>query len=659
MELTIDQALQKAVEAHKSGKLQDAENLYRAILQAQSNHPDANHNLGVLAVSSNKSEASLPFFKTALEANPFQGQFWLSYLEALIKEKQFDNARSVLGQAKKSGLVGEKVDELVAKLTVSLLIQSSETSANNSSTFTQQRKKFSAKKEKKNKFLLNQKNLTNANSPTQDEVNTLLQHYKKGQYNRAQNLATILTEEYPNHPFGWKLLGALFKNNGELQNSVIANQRVIELSPNDADAHYNLGNTLKELGRLEEASTSYKKAIALKLDFPEAHCNLGSTLRELGRLEDAATSYKKAIGFKPDYADAHNNLGGTLKILGRLEDAELSYTKAIEIKPDFAEAILNRGMLSICLNNMADSIIFLTKTIEIDSGYLSLMASVKLAVLNFLEDDLYESQLLIQNSKEILKSKNKSVKHDVTYHILLESLIFWHRLTDYQSNNHFRKRLHVIGDSHALSSNRLSIENLKEGFLCKVHWIAGCKQWHLGNSSPNHYKEQFERVLRSLPCKAITLLSFGEIDCRLDDGIIKHLNKHPSKIQSALIKSTIEDYLMYLFKITNINSIDVIIQGVPCPNINSIKAKKIDLSIHVNFIKMFNYELSSQSKKIGFKYLDLHKLTDRGDGYSNGVWHIDKYHLSPAGMLEAWRRHFECELDILPVVGGSDTIKLS
>ena len=110
MELTMEQAILKAVEAHKAGKLQDPESLYRAILQAQPNHPDANHNLGVLAVSVNKSEAALPLFKTALEANPNQGQFWLSYIDALIKEKQFDNARSVLEQGKKQGLAGEKVE---------------------------------------------------------------------------------------------------------------------------------------------------------------------------------------------------------------------------------------------------------------------------------------------------------------------------------------------------------------------------------------------------------------------------------------------------------------------------------------------------------------------------------------------------------------------
>ena len=72
MELTIEQALQQAIEAHKAGKLQDAEGLYRAILAAQPKHPDANHNLGVLAVSLDKTELALPFFKIALEASIVQ-----------------------------------------------------------------------------------------------------------------------------------------------------------------------------------------------------------------------------------------------------------------------------------------------------------------------------------------------------------------------------------------------------------------------------------------------------------------------------------------------------------------------------------------------------------------------------------------------------------
>ena len=81
-----------------------------------SQHPDTNHNLGVLAVSLNRADAALPLFKTALEANPKIEQFWLSYIDALIKTKQFENAKQVIEQAKKQGLAGERLNSLEAQL---------------------------------------------------------------------------------------------------------------------------------------------------------------------------------------------------------------------------------------------------------------------------------------------------------------------------------------------------------------------------------------------------------------------------------------------------------------------------------------------------------------------------------------------------------------
>ena len=116
MELTIEQALQQGVAAHKEGELQEAERLYRAILQSQPAHPDANHNLGVLAVSVNKTAAALPLFKTALEANPKIEQFWLSYIDALIKEKQFDNAKKMFERAKKQGVDEKKLHSFKTQL---------------------------------------------------------------------------------------------------------------------------------------------------------------------------------------------------------------------------------------------------------------------------------------------------------------------------------------------------------------------------------------------------------------------------------------------------------------------------------------------------------------------------------------------------------------
>ena len=59
MGLSLEQTLQQAMTAHKQGNLKAAERLYRTILQSQPRHPDANHNLGVLAVALKKNSCRL------------------------------------------------------------------------------------------------------------------------------------------------------------------------------------------------------------------------------------------------------------------------------------------------------------------------------------------------------------------------------------------------------------------------------------------------------------------------------------------------------------------------------------------------------------------------------------------------------------------------
>ena len=302
MKLTIQQALQQGVAAHKEGKLQDAERLYRAILQSQPLHPDANHNLGVLAVSDNKADEALPLFKTALEANPKIEQFWLSYIDALIKEQQFENAKQVYEQAKNQGLDGERLISLEKQLSPKTQIEN-----------------------------------FNSASPSQQQLNSLLGYYQKGRFNDAEELAISITNKFPKYQFGWKVLGAVLGTIGKKFEAVEANQTAVTLSPQDAEAHYNLGVTLKELGKLDEALDSYTQAIVLKPDYAEAHSNLGVTLKELGKLDEALASYTQAIALKPDFAEAHYNLGNTLKELGKLDEALDSYTQAIVLKPDYAE----------------------------------------------------------------------------------------------------------------------------------------------------------------------------------------------------------------------------------------------------------------------------------------------------------------------------------
>lgn len=117
MAQTIEQAMQHGLARHREGNFQEAERLYRAILQIQPGHPDANHNLGLIAVSANAAADALLLFKNALEINPRVEQFWLSYIDVLIRLGLLDSAKVVLEQCTDLGFKIEKLESLNSKLT--------------------------------------------------------------------------------------------------------------------------------------------------------------------------------------------------------------------------------------------------------------------------------------------------------------------------------------------------------------------------------------------------------------------------------------------------------------------------------------------------------------------------------------------------------------
>ena len=373
MEITIDDALQRGVAAHKEGKLQDAERLYRAILQSQPAHPDANHNLGVLALSVNKVSEAIPLFKAALEANPKIEQFWLSYIDALIKERKHDGARQVLEQAKQQGIALEKLQVFEEQL-------SSKVQPSGSA------------------------------SPSKGQLDRLLHYYQKGRFAEAEKLATSLTIDFPNHPFSWKVLGALLGQVGRNAEAVVANQNAVELSPKDAEAHNNLGILLKDLGQLEEAEANLRHALHLKPGTAEAHNNLGNTLKELGKLDEAEASYRHAISLKPNYGKANFNLGNTLKELGRLDEATTSYRQAVSIDSGYAEAHNNLGGTLQELGRLDEAKASLQEAINLKSDFFEAQYNLGLSLEESgdLQGSLRTYNLMVKSKSEPVSSTNRS-----------------------------------------------------------------------------------------------------------------------------------------------------------------------------------------------------------------------------------------------------------
>lgn len=501
MELTIEQVLQQGIAAHKEGKLQDAERLYRAILQSQPSHPDANHNLGLLAVSVNKAEAALPLFKNALEANPRIEQFWLSYIDALIKEKQFDNAKEILEQGKKEGVDAGKLNSLKAQIVP-----------------------------------IPQTENANSASPSQKQLDSLLEDYQNGRFNEAEKLAVSLTQEFPKHQFGWKVLGAVLGQTDRKSEAVDANQKAVQLFPQDAVAHSNLGVTLKALGRLDEAEASYTQAIALKPDYAEAHSNLGNMLRELSRFEEAEASLRQAIALKPGYAEAHNSLGVALQELGRLDEAEASYTQAIALKPDYSDAYLNLCELLERRNKLDEVLLVIKnakgKVVDKESDFLFFQALASFrheayeiaetSVKKIKEDDLTEKRKL-----SYLKLKADWYHHEKDFSVAFET---------------FKVMNEIVKDSSEYKKQRASeYINEKREIVFQLRRLQG--------------KSSYKPAVQATRLQPTFLVGFPRSGTTLLDTILRSHSKI-DVVEEQPMLGKMKESLGYLPNITTIEEID-------------------------------------------------------------------------------------------------------
>jgi len=234
-------------------------------------------------------------------------------------------------------------------------------------------------------------------APTQAQIQALVALYNQGQYTEVEKKARQLTVRFPKYGFGWKLLGGALQGLGRLAESVEIKQKSVALTPNDAEAFYNLGNGLKKLGRLDEAEACYKKAIALKPQDAGSYYNLGLTLEALGRTHEAESYYRTVISLTPQHVEAHNNLGVVLNDQSRLEEAESCYRTALALNPNYMEAHCNLGVVLKDQGRLQESEASYRQALALNPQHLRVYSSLFVS-LNY--SDHYSREFCLQEAKQ-------------------------------------------------------------------------------------------------------------------------------------------------------------------------------------------------------------------------------------------------------------------
>ena len=330
MNLTIEQALQQGISCHREGRLQEAERLYRAILNAQPSHPDANHNLGVLAVSLDKPGAALPLFKTAIEANPAIEQFWLSYIDALIKVEQYKEAIRLLEDPEVINVIGEKASKILQSL------EGQQTDQKES-------------RDTSNQILL-----------------TAVKLREEGKYQEARMWLDSYVKDNPESADAYSLLSQIHILLGNLSEAEAALSRAASIGPDLLSVRC---NTVRVLLRKSDFIEALKKAESLYKEFPneaEVCLVLAASLIALNREKEAKRPLDQAILLRPNYADAYANRALVNFRLSDTNSAIQDAKKAVSLKPHHTRSWELIGILQAQLGEYSEAIDAMRKALELE-----------------------------------------------------------------------------------------------------------------------------------------------------------------------------------------------------------------------------------------------------------------------------------------------------
>jgi tetratricopeptide (TPR) repeat protein len=568
-----------ALQNHRQHRMAEAEGLYRQVLAVDPNHVDALHMLGVLAHQAGRPEAAVELISRAIAL-------------------QGDNAsfHNNLGEALR--YVG-RLDEAVA-------------------------------------------------------------HFTKA------------TELDPSAAEGHMNLGNALKQQGHLEQAIGRYRRALELKPDYAEAHLNLGVALMEQGKEGEAEDHYNHALGVNPRFPEALMNLAIVLQHRGEFADAVAHYRRALELRPNYAAAHFNLGNALLERGNLTEALARYQHALAITAGAAaptralaptesvrQAVNRKRALypgeEPCFMNLVRVNCWRTPAQDwrmlcaaaLEQTSLSQPSRFELLVRtgisqwlgddrNALADTL---QAATEASAAIGQTRSREIKNSRAYANFLTNLSRHAEATGADASG--APELAVVGDSHSLCFHGIGTDLAGTRYRAGAHLVMGCKAWHLASPEPNLYKWRFSAILDSLPENAPLICCFGEIDCRLDEGILLYYRRTGGDLEQ-LISDETSRYVAYVAVAATPRRLKPILVGVPAPHLDAVGAELPDASAEdksllIDIVKVFNMGLRRAAEQHGFRMVDVFAVSAGPDRKASGDQHIDPYHLKPEALALALR----------------------
>jgi Flp pilus assembly protein TadD len=457
-------------------------------------------------------------------------------------------------------------------------------------------------------------------------------------------------------------------------------QKLLLKKPKLLNARQILALNYQSTGQLTQAIVEFKHVIAIDDKHASSYNNLGNIYLALKQFKPASQYYYKALHIEPMMAEACNNLATCLLKLGDVEAAEANYKKAMLLDGSNAEFSMNLGMLLCDLGRFESATELLLKTLAMDSAYSRIywhvckiflyqhryQDALEIADLGLLSNTLSEMELcellvakailfwLFYNPEEgnlaialsegvyQYQGHSANMANVVVFHRYIKKLFELRKLQPelycLSGSNDAEtavKEIYFVAESHGFAPNNTIIQYQQQPFQVRSLFMLGAKIFHLVAEQDNKYQTSLVTLFSGLVPGSKVVLAFGEIDCRINEGIFVHCQKRGLAYQDV-ITDMLNRYVTMLTEQAKHYGIDIILYGVPAPHPHQVN--KLSLGHQSTFKKLvafFNLSLKQLCFEQGLSFLDVYQLTlDRESQQSNLAYHIDDIHLQPSTVAE-------------------------
>ncbi len=270
--------LQAAVAHHGAGRAAQAEALYRQVLAARPNHPDALHLLGVLAIQVGNPAVAAELIRQAICFDAGNPAFFSNLAITLRRLDRLDDAMAACRRA--LALAPDFADAL--------------------------------------------NNLANILSDRGEHGR------EAAALRRLSFLKPLLTDQRLQ-------LGRALLLDGQAQEAVEVFMTQLGITPASVPAYTNLGVALRRLGRTDEAVAAYRSALAFSPGEPGTLNNLGIALQDLDAYGEAVACFRHAAVGRPETASTYLNMSLAARDEMQVDVSIALARRAVQLDPMLAE----------------------------------------------------------------------------------------------------------------------------------------------------------------------------------------------------------------------------------------------------------------------------------------------------------------------------------